>query len=165
MESAQRMGEARVFCALIGIESQSQLLNPSQSLKLLRVDQTHHQLAFATVSAKANYVVDRIAIDSFGQNSYLGSEDSLAQRKFAGSSAAVPFRKVRIVAGPGEFQTALFAPDQTIMRFVNNPLVPTQNTLKIDMLVKARPTMEAIILLTSELKKPAARLSKISPGW
>ena len=51
------------------------------------------------------------------------------------------------------------------MRFVNNPLVPTQNTLKIDMLVKARPTMEAIILLTTELKKPAARLSKISPGW
>src|SRR5882724_7178018 len=71
MEGAERMGEARVFCALIGIESQSQLFYTSQSLKLRRVDQTHHQLAFASVSAKANNVVDRIAIDSFGQNSYL----------------------------------------------------------------------------------------------
>jgi hypothetical protein len=71
MEGAERMGEARVFCALIGIESQSQLFDASQSLKFLRVDQTHHQLAFAGISAKANYVVDGIAIDSFGQNSYL----------------------------------------------------------------------------------------------
>jgi hypothetical protein len=71
MEGAERMGEARVFCALISVESQSQLFDASQSLKLLRVDQTHHQLAFAGVSAKANNVVDRIAIDSFGQNSYL----------------------------------------------------------------------------------------------
>ena len=90
MEGAERMGEARVFCALISIESQTQLFDASQSLKFLRVDQTHHQLAFATVSAKANYVVDRIAIDSFGQNSYLAVVlgDSLTQRKVAGRNDA-----------------------------------------------------------------------------
>src|SRR6185369_155878 len=96
MESAERVGEAGVFCALIGVESQSQLFDPSQPLKLPRVDQTHHQLAFATVSAKANYVVDRIAIDSFGQNSYLAVvlSDSLTQRKVAGSSVAPLSKRV-----------------------------------------------------------------------
>ena len=96
MEGAERVGEAGVFRALIGIESQSQLFDPSQSLKLLRVDQTHHQLAFATVSTEANYVVDRIAIDSFGQNSYLAVvlSDSLTQRKVAGSSVAPLSKRV-----------------------------------------------------------------------
>jgi len=95
MEGAERMREARVFRALIGIESESQLLDPSQALKLRRVDQTHHQLAFAAVSAKANNVVDRIAIDSFGQNSYSdgGSGDSLTQGKIAGSSDANTFSR------------------------------------------------------------------------
>ena len=96
MESAERVGEAGVFCALIGIESQSQLFDPSQPLKLLRVDQTHHQLAFATVSAKANYVVDRIAIDSFGQNSYLAVVlgDSLTQRKVTGRTMPLLSKRV-----------------------------------------------------------------------
>jgi hypothetical protein len=71
MKGAERVSETRMFGALIGIESQSELFDPAESLKLARVDQTHHQLAFAIVGAKTNDVVDRIAIDSFGQNSYL----------------------------------------------------------------------------------------------
>ena len=55
-----------MFGALIGIESQAKLFNAAQSLKLPGVDQTHHQLAFAVVGAKANDVMDRIAIYSFG---------------------------------------------------------------------------------------------------
>ena len=66
MKGAERVCEARMFRALIGIEAQAELLDASQSLKLARVDQTHHQLAFIGIGAKANDVVDRIAIDSFG---------------------------------------------------------------------------------------------------
>src|SRR5882762_7169994 len=65
VKGAERMCEARMFRALIGVEAQAELLDASQSLKLSRVDQTHHQFAFATVGAKANDVMDRIAIDSF----------------------------------------------------------------------------------------------------
>ena len=95
MEGAERVGEARVFRTLIGIKSEAQLLDPSQSLEIRRIDQTHHQLAFATISAKANNVVDRIAIDSFGQNSYSdgGSGDSLTQGKIAGSSGDGTFSR------------------------------------------------------------------------
>src|SRR6266540_4938981 len=65
MKRAQRMCKTRVLRALVGIESETELLNASQSLKFGRVDQTHHQLAFVGIGAKANDVVDRIAIDSF----------------------------------------------------------------------------------------------------
>ena len=54
-----------MFRALISVETQTELFDASQSLKLRRVDQTHHQLAFVCIGAKANDVVDRIAIDSF----------------------------------------------------------------------------------------------------
>src|SRR5258706_3553490 len=54
-----------MFRALIRVEAQAKLLDAPQSLELRSVDQTHHQLAFARVSAQANDVMDRIAIDSF----------------------------------------------------------------------------------------------------
>src|SRR5438105_1591062 len=68
MKRAEGMGEARVFGALIRVEPESELFNAPQPLKFSRIDQTHHQLAFVCISAKANYVVNRIAIDSFGQD-------------------------------------------------------------------------------------------------
>jgi len=38
-----------------------------QSLKFGRVNQTHHQAAFVSIGAKADDVVNRIAIDAFAQ--------------------------------------------------------------------------------------------------
>jgi hypothetical protein len=55
-----------MLCTLVSVESESELLDATQSLKFRRVDQTHHQLACVGVGAKANDVMDRIAIDSFG---------------------------------------------------------------------------------------------------
>jgi hypothetical protein len=60
------MCKTRMFRALVGIESETELLNASQSLKFGRVDLTPHQFAFSGVGAKANDVMNRIAIDSLG---------------------------------------------------------------------------------------------------
>ena len=68
------------------------------------------------------------------------------------------------ISGPGEFRTALLVLDKTIMRFVNNPMFQTMNTLEIDLAVKARQDLESIIVMTTDLKKTASRLSKLSPG-
>ena len=68
------------------------------------------------------------------------------------------------ISGSGEFRTALLVLDDTIMRFVNNPLFQTLNTLEIDLAVKARQDLESIILLSTDLKKTASRLSKLSAG-
>src|SRR6478672_2858465 len=65
MESAERMSEARMFCALISEQSEAELLDATQSLKVGRVDQLHHQLAFVRFGSKANYVVNGIAVDTF----------------------------------------------------------------------------------------------------
>ena len=83
VEGAERVCKARVFRALISVESEAELFDASQSLKFRRVDQTHHQLAFDRVGAKTNDVVNRIAIDSFRQNLFSEREsaDSLAQHK------------------------------------------------------------------------------------
>ena len=66
MKRAQRVSKTRMLRALVSVESESELLDASQSLKFRRVDQTHHQLAFVGVGAKTNDVMNRIAIDSFG---------------------------------------------------------------------------------------------------
>ena len=71
---------------------------------------------------------------------------------------------LRAISGPGEFRTALLVLDKTIMRFVNNPLFQTMNTLEIDLAVKARQDLESIIVMTTDLKKTASRLSKLSPS-
>jgi hypothetical protein len=71
---------------------------------------------------------------------------------------------LRAISGPGEFRTALLVLDKTIMRFVNNPSFQTMNTLEIDLAVKARQDLESIIVMTTDLKKTASRLSKLPPS-
>jgi len=56
-----------VFGALISVETESQLLDPPQSLKLGRIDQANHQASFGVCIAQRNDVVNRISIDSWGQ--------------------------------------------------------------------------------------------------
>src|SRR5260370_8489249 len=67
VERSEAGREAGVFGALISVESESQLLDPPQSLKLGRIDQADHQASFDAVVAQRNDVVNRIPIDSWGQ--------------------------------------------------------------------------------------------------
>jgi hypothetical protein len=71
---------------------------------------------------------------------------------------------VRVVSNAREFRAALLVLDETIMRFVNNPLFQMPNTIEIDLAAKARQDLETVIMLTTDLKKTASRLSKISPS-
>ncbi len=66
VKRAKRMCKTRMLGALISVETETELLDATQSLEFRSIDQTHHQFAFVSVGAKANDVVDRIAIDSFG---------------------------------------------------------------------------------------------------
>jgi hypothetical protein len=52
---------------LVGKMRQTQLPDPTQPLKLERVDQSDQQPPFFSVGFDPNYVVDRIAVNSFGQ--------------------------------------------------------------------------------------------------
>ena len=54
-----------MLCALIGVERESELLDAAQALKLRRVNQAHHQTPFVRVGAKADDVVNRVAVDAF----------------------------------------------------------------------------------------------------
>jgi hypothetical protein len=84
------------------------------------------------------------------------------QLPFAGApdkAAAVP-----VISNTGEFRAALLVLDETIMRFVNNPLFRTPNTLEVDLAAKARSDLEAVISLSTNLKKTATRLGKTSPA-
>ena len=67
MQRPQAVREARVFGALISVETESQLLDPPQSLKLGRIDQANHQASFGVCIAQRNDVVNRISIESWGQ--------------------------------------------------------------------------------------------------
>src|SRR5712671_5793823 len=67
MQRSQTVREPRVLRALVSVQTQAKLLDATQPLKLRRVDQTNHQLAFGAVVAQRNDVVDRIAINSLGQ--------------------------------------------------------------------------------------------------
>src|SRR6266436_5462169 len=67
MQRSQTVCESRVFCSLVGVQTKTQLLDATQSLKIRRVDQTNHQSAFGAVVAQRNDVMNRIAIDSLGQ--------------------------------------------------------------------------------------------------
>ena len=51
--------------ALVGVETETELLDAAQTLKLRSVDQSHHQLAFIGISLETNDVVNWIAIDAF----------------------------------------------------------------------------------------------------
>src|ERR1041385_2710216 len=59
------MGETRMLGALVGVEAQTELFDATQSLKFGRINEAHHQFAFAVVGANANDVVNRISINSF----------------------------------------------------------------------------------------------------
>jgi len=65
MKSAQGVCEARMFGTLVREKTKAQLFDPTQALKLGRVDQTHHQLTLIAVGAKPDDVVNWISIDAF----------------------------------------------------------------------------------------------------
>ncbi len=67
-----------------------------------------------------------------------------------------------VVHNAKEFRDALLVLDQTIMRFVTNPLFQTPNTIEVNLATKARKDLETVISLTADLKKTAARLQKTS---
>src|SRR5215203_6453745 len=54
-----------MFRALISVETETELLDAAQTLKLRSVDQSHHQLAFIGISLETDDVVNWIAIDAF----------------------------------------------------------------------------------------------------
>ena len=54
-----------MFRALVSVETETELLDAAQTLKLRSVDQSHHQLAFIGVSLETDDVVNWIAIDAF----------------------------------------------------------------------------------------------------
>ena len=54
-----------MFRALVREETETELFDTAQTLKLRSVDQSHHQLAFIGVSLETNDVMNWIAIDAF----------------------------------------------------------------------------------------------------
>src|ERR1043165_5260740 len=66
MRCAEAVGEARVLGSLVRVETQPQLLDSSQPLKLWRVDQPNHQLTLGVI-AQRNDVMNRVAVDTLGQ--------------------------------------------------------------------------------------------------
>ena len=67
MQRAQAVCEPRVLGALIGVKPQTELLNAAQPLKFWCVDQPNQQPSFVIVGAKADDVVNRIAINALSQ--------------------------------------------------------------------------------------------------
>ena len=65
------MREARVFRALIRVQTETELFDATQSLKLARINQAHHQLAFVSICLQANDVVNWIAINAFLHGRFL----------------------------------------------------------------------------------------------
>ena len=64
VQRAETVSKARVLSALIGIQTQTKLLDAAQTLKLSRVDQTDHQLLLGGVVTQSDDVVNRIAVNS-----------------------------------------------------------------------------------------------------
>ena len=56
-----------MFSALVSVESESELFDAPQPLKLGRIDQSDHQPTFGGVFAQRDDVVNRIAIDALRQ--------------------------------------------------------------------------------------------------
>src|SRR5215831_4993365 len=69
VKRSQAVCESRVLSALIGIESETELFDASQSLKFGRIDQPNHQLFRCTFVAQWDDVMNRIAINSLGHRS------------------------------------------------------------------------------------------------
>src|SRR5207245_10408773 len=72
------------------------------SLKLRCVDQTHHQFAFVSVCAKANNVMDRISVNSFGQRKFLVDMDSIRDTEF------IDRKSTRLNSSHGSISYAVF---------------------------------------------------------
>ena len=66
MRRTETVGKARVLRALVRVQSQSQLFDSPQTLKLRRVDQPNYQPALGVI-AQRNDVVDRVAVDPLRQ--------------------------------------------------------------------------------------------------
>ena len=60
------MGKARVLCALVRVQSQSQLFDSPQPLKLRSIDQPNDQSALDVIAQRYD-VVDRVAVDPLRQ--------------------------------------------------------------------------------------------------
>ena len=68
-------------------------------------------------------------------------------------------------AAPGndkDFRASLMVLDQTIMRFVKNPLFQNPNTIEVKQATQARQDLETVIEITADLKKVASKLGKAS---
>jgi len=61
-----------------------------------------------------------------------------------------------------DFRASLMILDQTIMRFVKNPLFQKPNTIEVTQATQARQDLEAVIELAAGLRKVASRLGKVS---
>lgn len=59
-----------------------------------------------------------------------------------------------------DFRASLMTMDQTIMRFVKNPLFQNANTIDVAQATQARQDLEAVIELAAGLRKVASRLGK-----
>jgi hypothetical protein len=60
------MREARVFGTLVRVKAEAQLFDPTETLKLRRVDQSNYQSALGVITQR-NDVVDRVAVDPLRQ--------------------------------------------------------------------------------------------------
>jgi hypothetical protein len=87
-----------------------------------------------------------------------GLEEAVPDPKAADPKAAAE----PTISNAREFRKALLLLDQTVMRFVTNPLFQTPNTIEVSLAAKARKDLEAVIALTADLKKTASRLQKSS---
>lgn len=67
MERAQGMCKARMFRRLIGEMRESELPNPSQTLKFSRINQADEKFSFVRIGLEADDVVNRIAVYFFRQ--------------------------------------------------------------------------------------------------
>ena len=60
-----------------------------------------------------------------------------------------------------DFRASLMILDQTIMRFVKNPVFQSPNTIEVTQATQARQDLEALIELATGLRKVASRLGKV----
>lgn len=62
-----------------------------------------------------------------------------------------------------QFRAELLLLDQTLMRFVNNPVFQAANTMDVNLAKKAHEDLEQVIALTLDLKQNAQKLRKATP--
>jgi len=67
MESSERMREPGMLRRLVGKIGEAELAYPPEPLEFARVDERYDELPFGRIRIDADNVVNRIAINSFGQ--------------------------------------------------------------------------------------------------